>query len=338
VASDLKGVEKVATFLLTLDKESAASVLRHIGPEVLTEVAEAMTRIDPSVATQERVVQLKRELAVQSSGPSPVKPKSETELGDLLSQGVGAQTSRDVVERIRERRLQEHPFLELETMPAETVARALRQESPAVCSLVLAHLDPAVSAAILGVFDPEDALAVVKRMTGLTPPGLEMLRRIADRVLESLAATADGPVLPSSEKRLKTIATMLNFSNPEIEQTVLQGLSEDDEETAQEIREHMFAWEDLASIDKRSMQKILGSVDTRTLSIALKASAPDVEANVMANLSARVRDMVAEERELAGAMSLSEVLAARNQVMTTVRGMIESGEFSPARSGEDLVT
>ena len=46
----------------------------------------------------------------------------------------------------------------------------------------------------------------------------------------------------------------------------------------------------------------------------------------------------AEERELAGAMPLSEVLAAREQVMSTVRGMIESGEFSPARSGEELVT
>ena len=94
---------------------------------------------------------------------------------------------------------------------------------------------------------------------------------------------------------------MLNQASTEVEQTVLQGIAKDDETTAQEIRERMFAWEDLAAIDKRSMQKILGAVDTRTLSIALKACQPEVEDNVMSNLSARVRDMVTEERELAGA-------------------------------------
>jgi len=338
VAEEFTGVDKVATFLLSLDQDAAAAVLKHIGEDVLTEVAEAMTRIDPSVATLTRIGELKREFAVESTRPAPVKPKSDSELSELLNQGVGPQESRDIVQRLHERKIQERPFLELETLPADVVAKALKDESPAVCSLVLSHLDPALSATILSTIEPEEALGIVKRMTNLVPPGLEMLRAIATRVLESIAKDGDGPVAVDPEKRLQTIASMLNFSNTEVEQTVLQGLSEDDEETAQEIREYMFAWNDLAEIDKRSMQKILGSVDTRTLSISLKACQADIEENIMANLSARVRDMVAEERELAGAMPLTEVLAARNQVMTTVRGMIESGEFSPARSGEELVT
>jgi flagellar motor switch protein FliG len=336
--TELNGPEKVATFLLSLDKESSAAVLRHIGREVLTEIADAMTRIDPEVSTHARVVELKRQLAIQATAPAPVKPKKEEELGQFLSDGVGAASSREVVGKIRERRLSERPFLELEQHATGEVARVLADESPAVCAVVLAHIDPAKSAAILGTFDPELALGIVKRMATLVPPGLGMLQAISSNVLERIAEMADGPVAVEPEKRLKTIAAMLNFSNPEIEQSVLEGLSEESEATAQEIREHMFAWGDLATIDKRAMQKILGSVDTRTLSISLKACAPEVEENIMANLSARVRDMVAEERELAGAMPLNEVLAARNQVMTTVRGMIESGEFSPARSGAELVS
>lgn len=338
MAEEITGIDKVATFLLSLNQEAAAAVLKHIGPDILTEVAEAMTRIDSSVATQNKIVELKREFAVESTGPSPVKPKTDEELGTLLNQSVGPQESRDIVQRLRDRKLQERPFLELESVPAEVVASALQSESPAVCSLVLAHLDPSLSAAILSTIDPDVALGIVKRMTNLVPPGLDMLRSIAERVMESISTTSDGPGAVNPEKRLQTIASMLNFTNPEVEQTVLEGLTEDNEETAQEIREYMFAWDDLASIDKRSMQKILGSVDTRTLSISLKACQPDIEENIMANLSARVRDMVAEERELAGAMPLTEVLAARGQVMTTVRGMIESGEFSPARSGEELVS
>ena len=41
---DMTGPEKVATFLLSLDKDASAAVLRHISAEVLTEIAEAMTR------------------------------------------------------------------------------------------------------------------------------------------------------------------------------------------------------------------------------------------------------------------------------------------------------
>ena len=31
-----------------------------------------------------------------------------------------------------------------------------------------------------------------------------------------------------------------------------------------QIREFMFTWNDLAGVDKRGMQKILGSIETRT--------------------------------------------------------------------------
>ena len=75
----------------------------------------------------------------------------------------------------------------------------------------------------------------------------------------------------------------------------------------------------------------------RTLSIALKACPPAVEQNVMNNLSSRVRDMVADERELAGAIPMTEVAAARGEVMTAVRALMDAGEFSPARAGEELV-
>ena len=336
----LTGPERVATLLLSLDKEASAALLRHIGPEVLTEVAEAMTRIDPQVSTHECAIDLQRLLAVEATGPGPVQPKKDDELGQLLDDGIGPAQSREVVEQLRERRMNERPFLELEARPPDEVARALEDESPAVCALVLAHLEPSMSATILSLLDSDKALGIVKRMAALKPPGIAMLRSICESVVEGIAELASGPVVSDPEDRLKTIATMLNFSNTEVEQKVLTGLSEDDEETAQVIREHMFAWDDLSTIDKRSMQKILGlGRHPHPVDRPQGLQASDIEDNVTGEPQFPcASDMVVEERDLAGAMPLTEVLAARNQVMTTVRGMIESGEFSPARSGEELVT
>jgi len=86
------------------------------------------------------------------------------------------------------------------------------------------------------------------------------------------------------------------------------------------------------------MQKILGTVDTKTLSVAIKACSPGVEQNLLGNLSSRVRDMVAEERELAGSMPMSTVLEAREEILRNIRAMIETGEFRPNRGGESLVS
>jgi flagellar motor switch protein FliG len=86
------------------------------------------------------------------------------------------------------------------------------------------------------------------------------------------------------------------------------------------------------------MQKVLASIDTKTLAISLKGSTAPVEENIMNNLSSRVRDMIKDERETAGPMSMADVLVARNEVMKAVRTLMESGEFRPSRAGEELVT
>jgi flagellar motor switch protein FliG len=85
------------------------------------------------------------------------------------------------------------------------------------------------------------------------------------------------------------------------------------------------------------MTKILGTVDTKTLSVALKGCSRAVEQNILGNLSSRVRDMVAEERELAGPLPLADVKIAREEVLKSIRALIEAGEFRPNRGGDELV-
>ena len=128
------------------------------------------------------------------------------------------------------------------------------------------------------------------------------------------------------------------YAEEEIAHPVLTRLEEDVDDVARQVRELMFTWDDLATIEKRAMQKILASIDTKTLSIALKASSDAVMANVMGNLSSRVRDMVIDEKELLGPMPFSDVLQSRAEIMAAVRSLMDSGEFSPARAGEELVT
>ena len=334
-ATETQGVHRVAAFLLSLDGDAAKRVIAHLAPDVVQEVAQAMLEL-PDDETG-RVEELHREMALSAHGPRSVRACSEVQLGGLLTDAIGAERAEEVLESIRERRLLERPFFDVEAAEPFVVGRVLAQESPAVGAVVIAHLAPTFSAAVLQAFESATALEVVRRVATLVPPPYPVLRRIAEHLAGKIAEANAGPPPADETTRLRTIAELLSNSNPEMEKSVLDAIQEDDESMANELREFMFTWEDIGTIDKRSMQKILGAVDTKTLSMALKGASNAVEENVMSNLSSRVRDMVKEERDILGAVPLSDVLASRDEVMRGVRALIEAGEFRPSRGGDELV-
>jgi flagellar motor switch protein FliG len=334
---EMSGAQKAAAFLMSLDKEAAANVLKSIDEKVIVELVEAMGRLEAGMTDGESIRKLERELIKTLRKPRTARVRSDDELHTMLEQTLGKQQAGELFEKIQQRLLHERPFLVIENQPAEFIHRALEQESEAVVALVLAHLDPSLSAEILGYVDADKSLAVVRRMAKLIPPGFDTLVAIAHDLDARVRDISHGPVGPDPQARLRTIAEVLNFSQPPVEKGVLEGLAKEDTQMAAEIREFMFTWENLADLDKRAMQKVLASIDTKTLAISLKGSTAPVEENIMNNLSSRVREMIRDERETAGPMSMSDVLAARNEVMKAVRALMESGEFRPTRAGEELV-
>lgn len=333
----LKGPQRVAAFLLSQPRETAASLLKHMPVEIVSEVAQAMAALEESAAAPENVRAIYKVLSQRLNGKRSMRSGSTEELAQVLEESVDRNQADRILEEIRERRVLERPFLEIETTPPERLASALRDESPGVCAIVLAHLDPTQSAGVLSLVESGRALSIVRGMANLTPPGFEILRSICLELRSRIDEQGADPGDTLQGNQLKTIAEMLNYTAGDIEKAVLEGLEEDGESVVGEIREHMFTWEDIGTVDRRAMQKILGTVDTKTLSLALKASSPEVEGNIMSNLSSRVSDMVREEREIMGSVAMAEVLAAREEIMVNVRALIDSGEFAPSKAGEELV-
>ncbi|MEC8512307.1 MAG: FliG C-terminal domain-containing protein [Planctomycetota bacterium] len=331
------GAQRAAAFLLSLEKDSSAEVMRALDPKVISKIAEAMTHLDPGLCSVDAIDELYRDLARTFHQRTGVRPQDDFELFALLDSSYGADEAERVISEINARRRREQPFAFIEQIPGSLAARVLKEESPAVVALVLSHVAPSISADVLIAFDEETTLEIVKRMTSVTPPGIETMLTIADDLQDRIRAASLVPAPRAQEDSLRTVADMLNFSEAEIENAVLTRLEDEEAEMASQVRELMFTWDDLATIEKRAMQKILASIDTKTLSIALKACPDGVFENIMNNLSSRVRDMVIDEKDLLGPMPFSDVLQARVEIMAAVRALMESGEFSPTRASEELV-
>jgi flagellar motor switch protein FliG len=243
-----------------------------------------------------------------------------------------------VLNEMRELRRLEKPFEEVEGVPPTRIVKALNGESTAVRAVVLRYLSPKVAAGVLSALDPAEWLRVVQRLSTAGTPRRETVDLVARTLLAEIQRLAAEPQPAQPSERMRSIAEILKSADKEVGRVVLTELEAKDKPVAEAIREMMFTWEDLATLERRAMQKVLSTVDTGKLAMALKGGPPSVEANVLANLSQRVREMVAEERELLGPRPKAEVEAARVEMMKAVHALVEAGELSTATSTEGMVS
>ena len=115
------------------------------------------------------------------------------------------------------------------------------------------------------------------------------------------------------------------------------GLQDVDGELADEIKKRMFVFEDLVTLDDRSVQLVLREVDNRELALALKMASDEVGQKIYRNMSKRASDMLKEDLEYLGPVRLRDVEEAQQKIVNVVRRLEEAGEVIIARGGEEQI-
>ena len=97
-------------------------------------------------------------------------------------------------------------------------------------------------------------------------------------------------------------------------------------------------FEDIVQIDDRSLQLVLRQVDTKDLSLALKATPQEVSEKVFKNMSTRAGDMLREEIEFMGPVRIRDVEEAQQKVVGVIRALEEKGEIVISRGkGDEMI-
>ena len=104
---------------------------------------------------------------------------------------------------------------------------------------------------------------------------------------------------------LDPLVDIINRSDRSTERQIVEGLEALDPVLAEEVKSRMFMFEDIVTLDDRSMQLVLREVDTADLALALKGVAEAVRDKITRNLSERAADDLIEEIELLGPVRLT---------------------------------
>jgi flagellar motor switch protein FliG len=98
----------------------------------------------------------------------------------------------------------------------------------------------------------------------------------------------------------------------------------------------MFVFEDIMRLDDRSMQAVLGEVDTKDLALALKPfeEDSDISKKVYDNMSQRAGENLKEEAEFLGPVRVRDVDAAQGRVIAVIRRLEEEEKIVISFGGE----
>ncbi|MBT8440414.1 MAG: flagellar motor switch protein FliG, partial [Gammaproteobacteria bacterium] len=157
-----------------------------------------------------------------------------------------------------------------------------------------------------------------------------------DNILEKQFSGSSN-VKSSALGGVKKAADILNLVEGTIEQSVMEDITEVDEDLAQEIQDNMFVFENLNEIDDRGFQTLLREVASEQLLLAMRGIDDGLKEKFFKNMSSRAADMLRDDLEAAAPAKLTDVEAAQKEILTVVRRLADAGEIVLGGGGEELI-
>ncbi len=211
----------------------------------------------------------------------------------------------------------------------------IQDEHNQTIALILSYLSAAQASMILAALPQEKQADVARRIASMdrtSPDVIKDVEDILERKLSSLV-TQDYTIVGGVD----AIVQILNSVDRSTEKHIMETLEIEDADLAEEIRKKMFVFEDILSLDDRSIQRVLREVDNNDLGIALKGSAEEVQNVIFNNLSKRLGTMIREEMEYMGPVRLKDVEESQQKIVNIIRKLEDSGEIVISRGGGDEI-
>jgi flagellar motor switch protein FliG len=329
--SELPGLRKAAVFLAQMTKEEAGVLLAKLRPREVESLTRELMRLGSVEA--EDVDEVMTEFhglmtAQQFIGRGGVEFARE-----ILAAGLGEDKAEGILSRLNVV-YTEVPFASLRNADVRQLVTFLKDEHAQIIALVLAHLPAGQSAEVLSGFAPEQQAEVAHRIATMDRTSPEMVRLVEEelgRRMGSILAHQD----MSTAGGVEALVEIINRSPRPTERSILEWLDNTDPELADQVRSQMFVFEDIVSIDDRSLQLVLREVEANDLATALKGVRPDVQDKIKRNLSERAAENLTEEIEMLGPVRTRTVEEAQAKVVGVIRTLEEQGVLTISRGGDD---
>ncbi len=327
----MSGLRKAAILLVQLGRDHSAQIMKVLRePEVEALTAEIARLDSVDIETLDDVLEEFNQLA---KARQYYVQGGITFAEEILIATMGQDKASELLGRLSAS-LVEMPFEFLRNVDARLILSYLQDEHPQTITLVIAHMPAEQAAIILSGLAPDMQAEVAHRLAIMERTNPEIVKQVEshlERRLSMLVQANDSTDVGG----LKPLVDIINQSDRTTERLILEGLERRDLELAEEVRAHMFMFEDIVGLEDRAIQVVLRKVDSKDLAVALKGVREDVREKITRNMSERAALSLADEISILGPVRLKQVEEAQAVVIRQIRALEEAGEIVVARGGGD---
>ena len=329
---EITGVQKAAILLIALGPEKSANVFKHLKEDEIEQLTlEIANTRSISPATKDAVLDEFYEVCLAQQY---IAEGGITYAKDLLEKALGEERARDVIGKLTAS-LQVRPFEFVRKTDASQLLNFIQEEHPQTIALLLSYLSSGQAASIISALTPDKQTDVAKRIAQMdrtSPDVIKEVEKVLEQKLSSLV-NQDYTIVGGVD----SIVDILNTVDRGTEKHIMESLEIEDPELADEIRKKMFVFEDILSLDDRSVQRVLREVDNNELADALKGSNEDVQNLIFSNLSKRLATMIKEDMDFMGPVRMKDVEEAQQKIVNIIRKLEDSAEIIISRGGGDEI-
>ncbi|MBD2784849.1 flagellar motor switch protein FliG [Xenorhabdus sp. DI] len=318
----LTGTERSAVMLMTLGEDQAAEVFKHLNSREVQQLSIAMAGMKQ--VSNQQLVDVLAEFEEDAGQFTALSINANDYLRSVLIKALGEERASSLLEDILESRDTTTGIETLNFMEPQMAADMIRDEHPQIIATILVHLNRGQAADILALFDERlrnDVMLRIATFGGVQPSALAELTEVLNTLL-------DGQNLKRSKMGgIRTAAEIINLMKSQQEEGVIEAVRSYDNELAQKIIDEMFLFENLISVDDRSIQRLLQEVSTDSLLVALKGCDQALRDHFLNNMSQRAAEIMRDDLANRGPVRMSQVEAEQKTILLVVRRLAESGEM-----------
>ena len=322
--------QKAAAVIVSLGADKASNLYQFMDPEDVEALTLEVARL--GMLNSEQTEEVLTEFYQNCMTSKAVTEGGLEYARSVLEKAFGNQTAMALLEKVT-KSLKTREFAFLNKADVKSLFSALQNERPQTMALVLSYVDPDKAAGVIEQLEPRRQIRVVEAiatMESASPAAIKTIEAERERKFSSIITQSNVKV-----GGIDYVAGIMNNLDRSSEKSIFDGLSAHNADLADEIRKRMFVFEDIITMDDRSVQRFVRDCDPRDLVLALKTANADVANKLFTNMSARMAESIRDDLEVTTNVRMKDVEDAQQRIVGVIRDLEERNEIIIMKGGKD---
>lgn len=317
----LTHVDKTAIVLLGMGEDAAAQVLQHFSRDEVQQVTRAMAKL--SGIKSESAKGTIQHFFTDFSAHSGIRGASKEYLSNTLRKALGNDLAKTLLNNIYGDELRNN-MQRLQWIEPSVLAKFVAQEHPKMQAIFLAYLPADTSSKVLQLLpadEHDEILYRVAKLQEIDADVVQDLNEFIDRCINHMSEMNSAPI--SGPKQVADIINCFNGDRGQL----MEMLRLHDEELVADIVDNMFDFAMIMRQHEVTLDRIVQEVNVATWALALKGADSETIDTIKRSMPQRMQKMLDDEMKLKGAVSISAVERAKQEIVQQVRWLKETGEI-----------